>query len=63
MGCIGLVDDLLNIRGYGKVKGLSALWKMIGMILFASFITYWFYGQLQVDRLLLWPGMKIHLGR
>ena len=61
MGLIGLVDDILNIRGHGKVKGLSARSKMFGMVFFAAFITYWFYGQLNVDWLLLRPGMKIDL--
>lgn len=58
MWCIGLLDDILNIRGHGKVKGLSAWWKMTGMIFFAAFITYWFYVQLWVDRLMLLPGIR-----
>ena len=61
MGLIGLIDDILNIRWYWKVKWLSASAKMVGMVFFAAFITYWFYVQLGVDRLLLWPGMKITL--
>lgn len=61
MWLIGLVDDILNIRGHGKVKGLSARSKMFGMVFFSAFITYWFYGQLNVDWLLLRPGMKIDL--
>lgn len=61
MWCIGLIDDVLNIKGHGKVKGLSARSKMFGMVFFAAFITYWFYGQLHVDWLLLRPGMKIDL--
>lgn len=62
MGIIGLIDDILNIKGHGKVKGLSAWSKMAGMVLFSAFITYWFYGQLGVDWLMLWPGMKLDLG-
>jgi UDP-N-acetylmuramyl pentapeptide phosphotransferase/UDP-N-acetylglucosamine-1-phosphate transferase len=35
MGIIGLVDDYLNIKNYGKIKGLSAKAKLIGMFLFS----------------------------
>lgn len=64
MGVIGLVDDILNIRDRGRVKGLSAWAKMFGMTIFALFITYWFYAKLGVDRVILWPGGSIfHLGR
>ncbi len=59
MGFIWLIDDILNIRWHGKVKWLSARSKMIGMTLFAAFITYWFYVQLGVDRFILWPWFKI----
>lgn len=63
MGCIGLLDDILNIKGYWRVKWLSAKSKMIGMVLFAMFISYWFYFKLGIDRLSLWPGIEpISLG-
>lgn len=61
MGLIWLVDDILNIKWYGRVKWLSARSKMLGMILFSAFITYRFYVPLSVDWILLWPGMKIVL--
>ena len=61
MWFIWLVDDILNIQWYWRVKGLSAWSKMAWMILFAGFITYWFYTILWVDWLILRPGMKIHL--
>ncbi|MFA5747742.1 MAG: hypothetical protein WC872_01380, partial [Candidatus Absconditabacterales bacterium] len=41
MGLIGLIDDILNIKGHGKVKGLSAKAKLIGMVIFATFISRW----------------------
>lgn len=64
MGIIGLVDDILNIRDRGRVKWLSAWSKMFGMTIFASFITYWFYVKLWVDRVILWPGGDmLQLGR
>ena len=63
MGLIGLVDDFLNIRGHGKIKGLSAKAKMIGMIVFSAFISRWFYSRLGVDYINLWPiAGKISLG-
>ena len=61
MWLIGLLDDILNIKWYWRVKWLSARSKMAGMTLFAGFISYWFYVPLWVDWLILWPGMKIHL--
>lgn len=55
MGFIGLIDDILNIKNVGKIKGLSIRAKMVGMILFAGFISYWFYVKLGVDYVNLWP--------
>lgn len=55
MGLIGLVDDWLNIKNIGKVKGLSIRGKMLGLILFSAFISYWFYVKLGIDYLNLWP--------
>ena len=55
MGLIGLVDDFLNIKNYGKVKGLSAKAKLIGMIIFSAWISYRFYVKLGIDYINLWP--------
>ncbi len=55
MGLIGLVDDFLNIKNYGKVKGLSARAKLIGMVVFSAWISYWFYLKLGIDYINLWP--------
>ena len=55
MGCIGLLDDFLNIKNYGKVKGLSARAKLIGMIIFSAWISYRFYVKLGVDYINLRP--------
>ncbi|MFC2695933.1 MAG: phospho-N-acetylmuramoyl-pentapeptide-transferase [Candidatus Absconditicoccaceae bacterium] len=63
MGLIGLVDDFLNIKNYGKVKGLSARAKLIGMIIFSAWISYWFYVKLGIDYINLWPiAGKIEVG-
>ena len=55
MGTIGLIDDILNIKNIGKVKGLSIRAKMFGMVLFAAFISYWFYAKLGIDYINLRP--------
>ena len=55
MGIIGLVDDYLNIKNYGKIKGLSAKAKLIGMFLFSWWISYWFYVKLGIDYINFWP--------
>lgn len=55
MGILGLIDDILNIIGHGKIKGLSAHAKLIGMFLFAGFVSRWFYGRLDIDYINLRP--------
>ncbi|MDR0282180.1 MAG: hypothetical protein LBI53_02390 [Candidatus Peribacteria bacterium] len=55
MGLIGLIDDILNVKNIGKVKGLNMRTKMIGMILFAGFISYRFYAKLGIDYINLRP--------
>ncbi|MFC2495193.1 MAG: phospho-N-acetylmuramoyl-pentapeptide-transferase [Candidatus Absconditicoccaceae bacterium] len=63
MGLIGLVDDFLNIKNYGKVKGLSARAKLIGMVIFSAWISYRFYVKLGIDYINLWPiAGKIEVG-
>jgi len=62
MGLIGLLDDFLNIRGYGKVKWLSAKAKLIGMVVFSAFISRWFFSRLGIDYINFWPlGGKVSL--
>ncbi len=55
MGLIGVVDDWLNIKWVGKVKGLSAKAKLLWMFLFAGFISWWFYRKLGISYVNLWP--------
>jgi UDP-N-acetylmuramyl pentapeptide phosphotransferase/UDP-N-acetylglucosamine-1-phosphate transferase len=45
----------LNIKNYGKIKGLSAKAKLIGMFLFSWWISYWFYVKLGIDYINFWP--------
>lgn len=46
VGCIGLIDDYLNIRGIWKTKGLSARVKTILLVIFWLVWAYWFYAKL-----------------
>ncbi|MCK9467449.1 MAG: hypothetical protein M0P94_03915 [Candidatus Absconditabacterales bacterium] len=63
MGLIGFIDDILNIKGYGRKKGLSAKAKLIMMFVFSAFISRWFYAKLGVDYINLRPFTgKIHIG-
>lgn len=55
MWLIWLIDDWLNVKWVGKIKWLSAKAKLIGMFLFAGFISRWFYAKLGVDYVNLWP--------
>ena len=49
MGLLGLVDDIFNIKGKWKIKGLSAKAKLAGMFVFAAFIARRFYAKLDVS--------------
>ena len=63
MGLIGLLDDFLNIKWYGRVKWLSAKAKLIWMVVFSAFISRWFYSRLWIDYVNLWPiAGKISIG-
>ncbi len=55
MGSIWLIDDILNVFNFGKVKGLNATWKTIWMTIFAWIIAFWFYFVLWIDYINLRP--------
>ncbi|GHW03022.1 phospho-N-acetylmuramoyl-pentapeptide-transferase [candidate division SR1 bacterium] len=64
MGLIGLIDDILNIKQVGKVKGLNMRAKLIGLFIFSAAISYWFYVRLGIDYINLRPiAGKVSLGR
>ena len=64
MWLIWLIDDILNIRGVGKVKGLNMRAKMFGLVLFSGWISYRFYRVLWIDYINLSPAFWIiHLWR
>lgn len=63
MWLLWLLDDIFNIRGMWKIKGLSAKAKLAGMFVFAAFIARWFYVKLGVDYIDFWPiAGRIHFG-
>ncbi len=62
MWSIGLIDDILNVFNFGKVKGLNATWKTIWMTVFAWLISFWFYYILWIDYINLRPfAWEIHI--
>ena len=65
MWLIWLIDDILNIRNVWKVKWLNMRTKMLGLILFSAWISYWFYHVLWIDYINLSPLLPnvIHLWR
>lgn len=49
VGALGFVDDLMNIMGIGKRKGLSARLKMLGLMAFGLAGGYWFFYKIGYD--------------
>ncbi len=45
-GILGAVDDILNIKGIGKTKGLSAKLKLLWLTIFSMAGAWWFYEKL-----------------
>jgi len=48
-GILGAVDDILNVKGIGKTKGLSAKLKLIWLTIFSAVGAWWFYSKLGFD--------------
>ncbi len=55
MWILGMVDDILNVKWIGKIKGLTAKMKLVWMFSFSAFISYWMYSKLGVDYINIWP--------
>lgn len=49
VGALGFVDDLMNILGLGKRKGLSARVKLLGLVSFGLAGGYWFFYKIGFD--------------
>lgn len=63
LGIWWMIDDYMNIKKIWKVRWLPAIVKMIWMLLFSAFISYWFYVKLWIDYINLWPlGGEVHIG-
>ena len=45
-GILGAVDDILNIKGIGKTKGISAKLKLLWLTIFSMAGAWWFYEKL-----------------
>jgi len=55
MGLWWLLDDYLNIKSWWRVKWLPMMIKLVGMFLFAGFVSYWFHVKLGINEVNLWP--------
>lgn len=53
---LGVIDDLYNIRGWGKSHGLNIKPKMIWLVLFALVGAFWFYFKLGFNEIHV-PGI------
>ena len=49
-GLVGLTDDVFNMYGIGKKKGLNTLPKLIWLLIFSILGSYWFYFKLGFDK-------------
>lgn len=57
MAALGALDDLFNIKGWGRSKGLNMLPKMLGLTLFALAGALWFYFKLGYNQIHI-PGIN-----
>jgi len=53
---IGLIDDYINIRGMGGIKGMSWKKKMIWLLIFAAIGAWWFFVKLEWNSIHI-PGV------
>jgi phospho-N-acetylmuramoyl-pentapeptide-transferase len=56
VGCLGVLDDVFNIRGWGKSKGLNIKPKIVTLTLFALLGALWFYFKLDYNQIHI-PGI------
>lgn len=52
---LGLIDDYVKLKLNTKINWLWAMLKLVYMILFAIFISYWFNMKLGINIIDLWP--------
>ncbi|MBD3360681.1 phospho-N-acetylmuramoyl-pentapeptide-transferase [Candidatus Peregrinibacteria bacterium] len=63
-GILGAIDDILNVKGIGKTKGISAKLKLIWLTIFSGVGAWWFYSKLGFDSIAIpIPGIEsLHVG-
>ena len=53
---LGLVDDIMNVKGIGKTKGLKALTKFTWLTLLSGLGAWWFHYKLGYDSITLFTN-------
>lgn len=53
---LGLVDDILNVKGIGKTKGLKAITKFSWLTLLSALGAWWFHYKLDYDSITLFAN-------
>ncbi len=56
IGIIGAIDDLLNIKGIGPIRGMRARYKLLWQIIVGIIGAYWFFYKLGFNSIHL-PGI------
>jgi len=61
VGCLGLVDDYINIRSTGGLAGMRSKIKMSWLLVFASLGAWWFFAKLgwNVIHIPAWGDLNI----
>lgn len=61
---IGLIDDVLEIKGNGSYKagGLSLRKRLTAVALIGLFVGFWFYSRLDITSIALFDGHELFLG-
>jgi len=60
-GCLGLIDDYLNVRGIGAVKGLSTKLKFFFQFIIAAMGAWWFFYKLDFSEISIPAASFLHL--
>lgn len=56
---LGLIDDYINIRGVGGIKGISWKKKLLWLLIFAAIGAWWFYAKLGWNTIHI-PGIGLY---
>lgn len=60
-GLVGFADDIFNMYGIGKKKGLDTLPKLIWLLIFSILGSYWFFYKLGIDSIHIpfWGNLQL----